>query len=742
MIIYSVASVVASAFRRKRVPGRAIVCLAALLALVPAGPAAQQPPPQRATGTIEGGVRAVLVDVVVRDRRGEPVRDLTEADFEVVEDGVPQAVTSFNPVFDADRATAAARASAPASTASPSATPAVGGPAAINPGPPVIALVFDRLTPEARRLATQAARAYVGDDAEAPAYIGVFGIDLAMTPYVPFTRNGHVLRKTLDELARRGSASFNNAEQAEQRAAANQQAAGAAAAAAAAQAGAGAGNSGGTAAGDAQLAQMQAQMITDFEVMARDQQGYSTTNGLFAVIKGLRPLPGRKSLVLFSEGLAIPPAVQRLFLGVIDAANRSNVSIYTMDAAGLRAESEQAAIRDQVNAAAGTAINTGYADGGGSEPLSRMLEKNEDVLRQDAHTGLGALAQQTGGLLIENSNNLRAGFDRIENDLRNYYLLGYTPTNETFDGKFRTIDVRVKRSGVTVAARKGYFAVKDTGGVPISEWEAPALAALEGASVPNDFPIRVAALSFPEPDRTGLIPVVVDVPTAGVSFTPDSDGKSYSSDFAVLVRFLDANNDVARKVSQHYQITGPIDQLARARLGNVIFYREPELKPGLYSMETIVYDAPSGKSSARLSSVTVPEVSPDTLRVSSLMLVRQAEKVPENDRRSDNPLLAGDLLLYPNLGEPVSKAAREVGFYFTAYPAKGPAPEALLELALNGSPVARVPLTLGASDATGRIQQVGRLPLDQLAPGTYELRIAVKQGATEIVRSTLLRITE
>ena len=49
--------------------------------------------------------------------------------------------------------------------------------------------------------------------------------------------------------------------------------------------------------------------------MERDQQGYSTTNGLFAIISTLRRLPGRKSLILFSEGIAIPPAVQRLFLG-------------------------------------------------------------------------------------------------------------------------------------------------------------------------------------------------------------------------------------------------------------------------------------------------------------------------------------------------------------------------------------------------------------------------------------------
>ena len=81
--------------------------------------------------------------------------------------------------------------------------------------------------------------------------------------------------------------------------------------------------------------------------MERDQQGYATTNGLFAIIGTLGRIPGRKSLVLFSEGIAIPPAVQRLFLGVIDAANRANVSIYTMDAAGLRAESEQAETRDR-----------------------------------------------------------------------------------------------------------------------------------------------------------------------------------------------------------------------------------------------------------------------------------------------------------------------------------------------------------------------------------------------------------
>ena len=142
----------------------------------------------------------------------------------------------------------------------------------------------------------------------------------------------------------------------------------------------------------------------------------------------------------------------------------------------------------------------------GNEPLTKALELNEDVLRQDPHTGLGELAQGTGGLIFDNTNNLRTGFDRVESDLRNYYLIGYTPTNSTYDGTFRKIEVKVNRPGLTVAARKGYFAVRDTGGAPVNTWEAPALAALDRRPVPNAFPYRVGALQFPSNEKPGPCP--------------------------------------------------------------------------------------------------------------------------------------------------------------------------------------------------------------------------------------------
>jgi VWFA-related protein len=704
------------------------LCLAAALA---DGEARQQPP-QRATGTLHEGVTAVLVDIVVRDKRGQPVHDLTQADFELSEDGVPQKIGSFTPVFEGD-------ALRQPTSAAPAATATAAGTAPVVGGPIVTALVFDRLSSESRQLAVQAAQNYLGNRAETTSYIGIFGVDLGFTPYAPFTRNANVLRQALARMGRRGSASFNSPEQKQQKADADQKASSSAQAASNAIAGAaGGGGSVGTAAGDAMLAQMESRMIDEFNVMERDQQGYATTNGLFAIIDALRAIPGRKSLILFSEGLAIPPAVQRLFRGVIDAANRANVSIYAMDAVGLRAESEQATIRDEVNRAAGGGGGIlGGSSGNGNGPLSKTLEKNEDVLRQDPHYGLGTLAQDTGGLFFDSTNNLRQGFERVETDLRNYYLVGYTPANDSYDGRFRTIDVKVKRPGVTVAARKGYFAVRNAGTGPINPWEAPALGALERKPVPNAFPLRAAAFLFPERTRPGLVPVVVDLRTASLTFEPAADGKTYSSDFAVLVRFLDTQDQVVRKVSQHYEVNGPIADIERAKQGEVIFYREPELPPGVYTMEAVVVDAPSGKSSVRLSTVEVPAAAA-ALRMSSLVIVKRVERVAEKERRADNPLMVKDVLLYPNLGDAISKATKELGFYFSVYPAPGgPQPEATLVLQLNGTPVAQVPVPLAAPDASGRIQQLGRLPLDRIEPGVY-----VSQGGTQVFRSTLLRITD
>ena len=721
------------------------VLAAALVAIAAAQqPPAQQPPAQRALGTVQAEVTAVLVDVVVHDKKGEPVRDLKQSEFQITEDGVRQTIGSFTPIMEGAIPPATATAPAGGGGTALASRSLAGATAPVAVGPTVTALVFDRLTAESRRIAVHAAQSYIASKSEMSGYVGIFGIDLALSPYAPFTRDAGVLKAGLDKVAERAT-STSNSKDAREKATTLEQAADAASQSAATQeaaAGPG-GNSVGTGTGDAMLAQMQANMIRDFDAMERDQSGYAVTDGLFAIIEQMRRLPGRKSLVLFSEGIALPTAVQRLFLGVTDAANRANVAIYTMDAAGLRAESEQASIRDQINraGAGGGGILGGGKTGGGA--LSQSLENNEDVLRQDPRYGLLGLAHDTGGTAFDNTNSLRQGFDRIESDQRNYYLLGYSPTNEKLDGKFRTIDVKVSRPGVTVSARKGYYGVRNSGGGPVNPWEAPALGLLESTPVPNDFPVRAGAFMFPDTARPGLTPLVVDFKTAPLTFQDGGDGKTYATDFAVIVRFLDAQNNVVRKVSQHYELRSATAELERAKAGEVVFYREPTLQPGVYTMETILYDNPSGKASVRFTTVDVPKVDTAALRVSSLILTDRAEKVSGQDRRKENPFLVNDVLIYPNLGEAISKKAKEVGFFFTVYPARGgTAPEAVLDLLSNGKPLGQLPLPLAAADASGRIQQTGRLPIDQLAPGTYELQVVVKQGGVQLVRTATFRLTD
>lgn len=707
--------------------------------------------PARPAGTIQSQATAVLVDVVVRDKRGQPVIDLTSADFEIHEDGVLQELGALRLYTSDAAASVGARESAAAPAPVPTPAPAPAGAAAAKPAPEspqeaVVALVFDRLSPEARVIAHKAALSYVGQVTQAPSLIGVFGIDLALTTHQTFTRDPARLRKAIDAVGSRSSAKSESqagrAREAGQRAAAGASAtstlaAGGPAAAQAAQSGAAAG------APEAIAAEMERRAIETYEVLEREQQGLSAINGLLALVSGMRARPGRKSLVLFSEGFGTAGNAALRFRSLIDTANRANVTIYAMDAAGLRTQSTSEETRDSINAAVDRTLRRNPATDVMGTAMTAELERASEMVRNDPHVVLGALTDETGGIMIRNTNDLSAGFRRIDQDMRNYYMLSYVPKNDKFDGRFRTITVNVKRPGVEVAARKGYYAVRSASPLPVMSFEARALALLDSTPVPNAFPIRAGALKFPEPERLGLTPVLVSVPASGVTFTTTEDRASYRAEFTVLVRVRNQTDEVIDKMSQNYVLTGPVDKLEAAKQGSVLFYRERELDPGLYKIEAVVHDALADKASVRFSTVERPALDPKALRVSNLVIVASAERVAERDRPAGSPFLVGDLLLYPNLGEPLRKSTTpEIGFFVTVYPVKGAKPQANVVLMQNGTALANLPLPLGDPDGSGRIQQVSRLPAASLAPGTYELRIVVTQGSQQVAQSTIVRIVE
>jgi len=718
------------------------LCVTFLLGLeLSLGVMAQEGPKQdqKAEQKVTIGTSEVVVDVVVRDKKGRPVKDLSQADFEISEDGVKQQIQSFRLY---QREGTEAEAGTPKPLGQP-VEKAAGGP---NPfaGVSVVALVFDRLAPEARELAHKAALSYVANTFTPDDFAGVFLIDLSLRVLQPITNNKELLSKAIDKASSMATSNFDSvAEQSSQitdqiESLQDQ-------AASTSSSGGGGGRGGGSAPSNAgagaQLteARMTQNILDMFETLQRDQQGYATINSLLAIVNALKTIEGRKALVFFSEGLALPPAVAQRFPSVISAANRAGVSVYAIDAEGLRVESPLAStVRQQQTTATRRRISNQSNEDTSGHPMSRDLERNEDVLRLNPDSGLTQLAEQTGGFLIKDTNDLKSGLSKIDEDMRFHYVLSYVPKNADYDGKFRQIAVKVDRNNLDIQTRKGYFAVPNVGGAPILDYEAPVLAAFANSKIAEDPAIRAAAYSFPSDKKSGLVPVLVEVPGRAFTYQVDEEKRIYKGDFSIIVLLKDQSDQVVGKLSQHYQVSGPADKVDAAKKADVLFYRETDLPPGRYSVDAIAYDQTTGKGSLKAAAVEVPVGDESSLRVSSLALLQKAEKLSDADKKVDNPFHFGDLLVYPNMGRPLSKSGnKQVAFFFTVYPAKGAsaAPKLTLRVLKDGKQLAAGSPALPPPDSTGHIQYASALPLEGFRPGDYVLEILVNDGHTSASRS-------
>jgi hypothetical protein len=374
------------------------------------------------------------------------------------------------------------------------------------------------------------------------------------------------------------------------------------------------------------------------------------------------------------------------------------------------------------------------------------LERVEDTLKLDSRTGLARLAQETGGFLVDETNDLSSAFRRIDEDNQFHYLLTYSPTTTDLDGKFRSIQVKVKRSGTQVFARKGYRAIRSAPASTSDSYETPALALLDRTPLPNAFPVHAAAFSFPDPARPGMTPVLAEVRTDALQFVVDAQRSTYEARAAIIVRVLDGDGHPVQKLSQQYVLTGEAKDVDAAKNGEILFYRDPDLGPGVYTMETIVFDGVARQGSVRVTTLNVPAVESSALRMSSLVLVSRIDQVsdaPSPGARGAAPLYVGNRLFYPNLGEPIRRSAvSELPFFFTLYGTDTVRLEgAFVQLLRNGQAVAEAPLQLAAA-AGSRIQHIGRLPLGTLPTGTYELRIRVVAGGQETSRTAFFTLQD
>lgn len=691
--------------------------------------ATQDAPSQSTLRTV---TTAVVADVVVRDSHGTPVTDLTRADFVLYEDGVGQDV--------ADAQLVGAPEARPA-TAGADASHSSGGGRQASPtqttvsAPTFVALVFDRLSPEARYLAYQGAQAYLSAQHEND-FAGVFLSDLSLVTIQPYTNDQAKLARALKDVASRATSVFDrNATRAIGPCPDCGDSHSSVPIVASAES-AGRPFSNGRALGQVSVESLVGRSDQLWELLSRNEQGFATTNALIAVVSALGSLPGRKTVVFFAEGLALPDAVIPHFRSVVAAANRANVSVYPIDAGGLRVQSQQQETARGVNVIGAAAVEVN-PDGSTMNGLGQM-EWLEGGLRKDPHTSLTLLARETGGFLIDNTNDLAAGFRRIDQDQRFHYLLTYTPKNDDFNGQWRTITVNVpSRPDLRIRARSGYLAVRTPGTIPLLAYEGRAVSDLERTPPPADVPVRAAAFVFPQAKGDPRVAVVAETIASAMTFETTPAGDGFRTDFTLLARLRDATGEEVRKASQPYVLTGPVADKNKARSGDILFYRQPTLPPGQYTLDVVVDDALARKAGVTHVPVTVP-ADTNGPRVSDLVLIARTEKMTPTDNGSDNVLAVRDVQLYPNLGD-AYRTTGTLSFYATILPRGAPV-TASLALGQAGKTLATLPLTLATADASGLIQQVGRLPLSAFAPGAYTLTLIVSGGPAPVTRQAAFTV--
>jgi VWFA-related protein len=697
---------------------------------------------------------AILVDVVVRDKQGRSVLDLKPNDFEISEDGTPQDIGSFTLVSRGTGIGIGVRVKKEDPTTV--VTPTGGSQAAddAQQAPSVVAIVFDALSPEALRLCQRAALDNIRMVGATNARTAVFSTEPYVRVLQPYTNDPGLLRRAVQRLAPAGTEVKDSREakliELRQRLKdIDVYGLDPTSTATSAQGGGASSNLGaiGQTEVERRLALGEMRMVQAFDSLDRDHRGYSTTNSIIAVLESMAFMPGRKSVVFFSEGLPASPALQSQLQSLIETANRSNITIYAVDANGLRVQSSTAETKREVQALGDERLRQvtsgiDYTEG----PLTRAMERTEDLLKYNNEGGLQLMTGDTGGFLIKGTNDIGSAFRRIDEDMRFHYLLTYSPSNDVMDGKFRTIEVKVRRPDVVVFARKGYRAVRAPTGVPVMAYEAPALALLDTSPLPNAFPTQASAFAFPEADQPGLTPIVVRVTTEHLQFQVDDKMSTYTAQAAVVVRVRGAAGQIVQKLSQQYVLTGDAKDLDAAKKGEILFYREAELPSGAFEVETMVYDSIAEKGSARVSTVVVPGPESPRLRMSSLVLVSRTEQTTDRTSTKENrraPFYYGDTLLYPNVGEPLQRGKdNAVSFYFVVYPVPGRcACSARIELLRNGKPIAEAPRELPTT-ATTRLQHVGNLPIADLPAGTYELRVTVTDSRDQQTRTAFFTLRE
>ena len=383
---------------------------------------------------------------------------------------------------------------------------------------------------------------------------------------------------------------------------------------------------------------------------------------LTQVVQGMRDLPGRKSVVLLSDSLRVDAEVGAAIEKLTDLANRSNVSIYSVDPRGLQTgmSAAEIAMADETTFPPGRGGGLGQRPGmpdpnppdrtgpdptgagGGHPPDPNQPDRNRDPGRGGPFSfplppgaseiqsigGLSDLAKGTGGLFFANRNDIAGCVREATADQLGYYLLGYTPAEGTFDkdrqkARFHRVTLRVRRPGLRVRWKSGFRGVPDeltlTDNMEKTR-EQQLLEALASPFAATAIRVRLTSIFAMSKKAGPFIHSLVYFDANDLSFAKDDAGNWHAAIDLVVSSYRGLKQAVIQR--QRVQSIDLTDEMYQKALKEGFLFTFDELmkEPGMFLQRVVVRDHESQRLGSASQFVVAPDTRKGRLALSGVML--------------------------------------------------------------------------------------------------------------------------
>ncbi len=685
----------------------------------PAAPVPDSPRPE-AIFTVTSTL--VQVDAVVTDSKGHHITDLKPEDFQVFEDGKPQKLTHFSYVQVTPERTAAPEPKAAGPKPSPNAVSAL-PPAPLAQIRPedvrrTIVLMVDDLglSFESMAFVRRSLRKFVNEQIQPGDLVAICRTGAGSGALQQFTVDKRVLLSVIDGLrynfnGRYGVSYFDPygrysglAEQL----------------------------------GGVPPSGAPGSLDVTYDVESNANATVGTLGAVNYIVGALREMPGRKSIVLFSDGMQLFEAgsfpqmqrpgtpsvdqssgaydeVLRALRRLIDRANRSGTVIYTMQATGLQTLQLDAQDRPNLDQMTQQAANGALND------LTHVgVLGGRDVLNNIQQQGLAYIADKTGGLAYDNGNDMNWGLDRVLDDQAGYYLLGYHPPEGTLNGKnsrsdFHRIQVKVTRAGLHVRSRSGFFGETDDQTLPkfnspMGQLRASMLSPFKSSGVD----VRLTALYAEVPKQGPVVRNLLRINAADLTWKHDDHGNDWAR-FLLVAMATGASDQPLAAVGRDFDIRvapGKMDEALRDGALYTLDVAVPQR--GAYQIRVAVRDATTGKIGSATQFIQIPDLKKRGFALTSIVLL--------DGERSDQPGL-------PGIAAALRQFKRGSLIEFLCAVEKGHQKGPDVDLATrvrvlrDGKEVYSAPARLIDLRGNGRAVYGGLKLADSMTPGDYDLQV-------------------